>query len=222
MRSTFEVGVLTTAPFGSHPKYDSLKSKMFQLSPSLSQLFTLTGQRLTTIISNWKTACKYIVLYSLVLIFCDRMMMTEFNSLAQPPKPSKTGKSSRWAQDPWGPEVDQHPGHLDLSKSTDKKKRNFIHSEGIGHIKKNHLPGRLLQRKKSFAQMNSQEEADMEQMMKQFENLGPEQFGALMMDLPLEFKEGGDGIHGLPPDKEELAKQIKKLREMEKKFDGKS
>ena len=66
-----------------------MKKSLYKSVPQLSQLLTLTKQRLVTIVSNWKTALKYIFLYTVILILCDRFMRIDFSS---PPPDIETAK----------------------------------------------------------------------------------------------------------------------------------
>jgi hypothetical protein len=201
----------------------------------------LTGQRLKTIISNWKTAFKYIILYSLVLIFCDRLMMTEFEKFSQPPTKfgpkahSKSGfKNHHGMTEDLNLELDHHQ-EMSQMDGRGKQKKRLIHQEGINHMGKKHAHRILEVEGKQSPHAGNENEDKIEELQQHFKGMDPEELEGLLMDIPVETQEefqelfGDDFVDLLDPgmmanlgnvDKQELAMQVKQLREMEKKMNG--
>lgn len=129
-----------------------------------------------------------------------------------------------------------HHQEMGIINEMGKQKRQLIHQEGINHFGNKHKNRILEVQGKQNGNVVDEKDFDLEEIKEHFNGLDPEELNDLIMDIPVESQEQiqkffGENLNDLIDpglkanlenvDKEELAKQVKQLREMEKKMKGK-
>lgn len=204
----------------------------------MSQLVTLTLQRLLTILSNWKTVAKYIILYTIVLIFCDRIMMTKVDTFGAPPANFKAsrrhaGRRSKFKSNSHLNTNQRQMDQINLERHRGSKKGLF-RGEGISHVRPASNRERILAGQGDSRPNVSPETINLDELggiLAEHENLKGEELDKIISSIsfdvtkPMEQQIGLEQFERLSKiqknrfqnveNQEELARQIKYLREME-------